>query len=746
MWAHSSNAAGMRHSLADHLRGTAQLAGDFAAAFGASAAGYYLGLVHDAGKASCSWQAGLMDAEETGVRVGIDHKTLGVCLAAGRGLGIAQYALHGHHGGLTSRDYIGQKMKDERAGGGGQRRAEAEVALRPLVPELFDATPVEMPPGFDEPGAREFLVRFLFSCLVDADALDTAAHRRSLPHARLMPAADFGELLARFESRRSELLGPRRRAPADRWRDEVYQACADAASHAPGLYRLAAPTGSGKTLAAAAFALRHAAAHGKARVIVAVPFITITEQNAAVYRRLLDPDDHGGQPVVLEHHSHVDFDSDSARDRWRRLAAENWDAPFVVTTTVQLFESLFGRMPSRMRKVHRLANSVIVLDEVQALPHGLLVPLTDALRLLAARFGTSVVLSSATQPELWELGPLREVPARDIVEHPLPLFRALRHARFEWWLRPRPSLQEVVRRAAGEGGSALVVVNTVKDARAVFAALQADAGRAAEVRHLSAAMCPAHRQQVLAAVRHRLTAGLRVLLVSTPLIEAGVDVDFPVVYRAVAPADSLWQAAGRANREGHLGDRGGRVVVFDPADGGMPGAYRTQVDTALGHFGPGKADPDDIAVLSRYYQDLYRSIGVESRTGRGATIQRNRHALDFLAVADGPQPEAGAGRRNRSLAFRMIDDDSVPVAVPYGDARQQQIVASAITQLRDADTADTRWLRALQPYTVAIRKVTAARPEVAAMLRPIAGDLSEWVGGYDDAGLVVEPSGEEYIA
>ena len=149
------------------------------------------------------------------------------------------------------------------------------------------------------------------------------------------------------------------------------------------------------------------------------------------------------------------------------------------------------------------------------------------------------------------------------------------------------------------------------------------------------------------------------LLVSTQLVEAGVDVDFPVVYRAVAPADSLWQAAGRANREGRLGDGGGRVVVFDPADGGMPGSYRTQVGTTLRHFGPGKPDPDDLATLARYYRDLYRSVGVESRTGRGGTIQRHREALDFLAVADGPEREA-AGSRDRSLAFRMIDDDSVP--------------------------------------------------------------------------------------
>ena len=458
MWAHSVNAAGVRHSLADHLYGTAELAGGFAAAFGARDAGYLLGLAHDAGKASCSWQEGLARAEQTDGRVGVDHKTLGVYLAASRGLGIAQFALHGHHGGLTCRDHIGRTMRQERADGGERRRAEAEAVLRLAVPELFDSTPVPLPPGFDHPAAREFLVRFLFSCLVDADALDTAAHRLGVTRQRLVPAADFSELTARFERRRTELLSRRGRSPADRWRDMVYESCVAAAGGPAGLYRLAAPTGSGKTLATAAFALRHAAVHGKARVIVAVPFITITEQNAGVYRRLLDPGEPGGQPVVLEHHSHVDLDSDSAGERWRRLAAENWDAPFVVTTTVQLFESLFGRRPSRMRKVHRLANSVIVLDEVQALPHGLLVPLADALRLLAGHFGATVVLSSATQPELWSLGPLRDVPARDLVQDPVPLFRAMRHARFEWWLKPHPSLEDVARRAVGEPGSAPVVM------------------------------------------------------------------------------------------------------------------------------------------------------------------------------------------------------------------------------------------------------------------------------------------------
>ena len=184
MWAHSLNAAGVRHSLTDHLYGTAELAGGFAAAFGARDAGYFLGLAHDAGKASCNWQEGLARAEKTGGRVGVDHKTLGVYLADRRGLGIAQFALHGHHGGLTCRDHIGRAMRQERADGGERRRAEAEAALRLVVPELFDSTPVPLPPGFDQPAAREFLVRFLFSCLVDADALDTAHREQRNAHWR----------------------------------------------------------------------------------------------------------------------------------------------------------------------------------------------------------------------------------------------------------------------------------------------------------------------------------------------------------------------------------------------------------------------------------------------------------------------------------------------------------------------------------------------------------------------------------
>jgi CRISPR-associated endonuclease/helicase Cas3 len=746
MWAHSINRWGVRHSLVDHLRGTAELAEGFSSAFGAGDAGRVLGLAHDAGKASCVWQDGLLRVEAAGGRVGLDHKALGVYLTHPR-LPLSQWILHGHHGGLTNRDHIGQRLKGERADDGDARRERASGALRPLLPELFDTSKVVLPAGFETGTDREMLVRFLFSALVDADGLDTAAHRLGLARPQVAAPADMEQLWDRFSSRRAELLAARAGSPVDASREGVYQDCLAAAAGPVGMYRLPAPTGSGKTLAGAAFAVRHAALHGKSRVIVAVPYITITEQNAAVYRSLLDASDPRIDPVVLEHHSSVDLDTPAegmaGRMRWARLAAENWDAPFVVTTTVQLFESLFARRPARMRKVHRLANAVIVLDEEQALPHLLLPPVLDALRVLTQRFGTTVLLASATQPEWWELSPLRDVQAWDVITDPAPLYAALQRVTYQWWTTPKPTLAQVAERA-GSDEQALVVVNTVADARNVATALSDHAGTDSSVFHLSTAMCALHRRDVLDAVRHRLTNRSPVHLVSTQLIEAGVDVDFPVVYRAVAPADSLQQAAGRANREGRLGPRSGRVVIFDPADGGQPPAYRTQVGVMRTHMGPGKADPDNLDALAATYRDLYQALDVEGAEGRAAVIQKNRAALDFLAVTDGPRTHAG-GDRDRALAFRLIDEDTVPIAVPYGSAQQRERVDSLIAALRASDGMDPVALRELQPWTTTLRRATATRPEVAALCRPVVGDLLEWLGPYDQRGLVLESTGQEFI-
>ena len=663
-------------------------------------------------------------------------------MALARGCGPFALAIDGHHGGLGSQDQLAGRLRNL-SEADVERSADAERVVRRLLPELAVTGDVAVPSRwFEDRLIAEMGIRLVFSALCDADFLDTAAHFRGEAKPTVAGDGDFRRLLGRFESGRAELVASRPRSPVDGVRREIYEACVRAAAAGPGLFRLQAPTGSGKTIAAGGFALHHAAQYGSGRVIVALPFLTITEQNAAVYRSLLDD---GDETVVLEHHSQVDLDETS---RWHRLAAENWDAPFVVTTTVRLFEALFGRKPSAMRRVHRLAGAVIVLDEVQALPIRLLVPILDALRTLVSEFGATVLLASATQPDFWRLSPFRDLPATDIVAEPADLAGRLRRVRFRWWPDPQPMLAQVADVAAGRG-QAMVVVNTTAAAQAVFDRWREVAPEGV-ASHLSTRMCPAHRRRVLEGVRARLAAGERVLLVSTQLIEAGVDIDFPVVYRAVAPADSLLQAAGRANREGLLAGLG-EVIIFDPADGGQPPSYRTLTGLTRRRFGGGRAELDGHEAMRAYYGDVYGSLNLDHADHVGQRIQRARRRFDFRTVTDGPAL-AGGVKRDRRLAFRMIDDDSIATVTPKGAGDDEPAVLSLLEQLRSSPVPDRLTLRRLQPYTTTIHRSALRKPGVLALLCPILGEvgapgsLAEWIGRYDDdTGIALDPGLEEFI-
>jgi CRISPR-associated endonuclease/helicase Cas3 len=750
VWAHSVNGAGRRHALSDHLRGTAELAARFAAPFGGDRVAWWLGLLHDAGKASCAWQDGLVRAEANGGRVGTDHKTLGARLAVARRLGKLALAIDGHHGGLGSPPALSDRLRTL-SPADLARNTDAEATLGGLLPELSVTDAVALPASWGDPLVGEMALRLLFSALCDADFLDTAAHFDAAPDPAVRPDTDFGVLCERFEQARGRLLEGRTASAVDPVRGEVYQACLAAARAPSGVFRLAAPTGSGKTLSSAGFALHHAAANGLRRVVVAVPFLTITEQNAAVYRALLDPGHDGGDPVVLEHHSGVDFDAAQRGCRWARLAAENWDAPFVVTTTVRLFESLFGRKPAAMRRVHRLAGAVLVLDEVQALPHRLLVPILDALRTLVAQFGTTVLLASATQPDFWELSPFRDLPATEIMPDPAALVSRLRRVRFEWRTDPSPTLDELADEAA-TADQAMVVVNTTADAARVFHRWRG-AVPGGVAWHLSTRMCPDHRRRVLTSVNDRLHRGAPTLLVSTQLIEAGVDIDFPVVFRALAPADSLLQAAGRANREGNLGTPG-RVVIVDPPDGGAPLAYRTPVGATRVHFGPGKANPDDLVALRDYYRSVYGALNLEHPDHPGQQVQAARRAFDFPAVTDGPLRDTTTQARDREAAFRMILDDGIAVVTPDGakTEAERQHIRELLDQVRTAPRPEMATLRRLQPFVTSVYRSAIRRPGVAALLHPVLGELgapgslAEWIGRYDpDTGIDLDPAIEEFV-
>jgi CRISPR-associated endonuclease/helicase Cas3 len=473
------------------------------------------------------------------------------------------------------------------------------------------------------------------------------------------------------------------------------------------MFRLTVPTGGGKTLSAMGFALRHALVHDLRRVIVAVPYTSITEQTAGVYRAAF-----GHDRAVLEHHSALDpeaVDEQTIDGLWARLAAENWDAPIVVTTTVQLFESLFARSTSKCRKLHRLAGSVIVLDEAQALPSHLLATILDGLRALVASYRVTVVLCTATQPALDDAPGFKGLAGvREIAPDPPRLFAGLRRVDYEL---PQENEAWPWRRAAEEmrpERQALAITNTIADALALFDALDDP-----ESFSLSTLLCGAHRRQVLGEVRRRLRAREACHVVSTQVVEAGVDVDFPLVLRAVGPLDRIVQAAGRCNREGRL--RSGRVVVFRPAEGGVPsGPYKTGTQLSETILGESGADLHDPALYEEYFRRLFGLVNLDEQR-----IQDLRRSLRYEEVA------------NR---FRMIQDDMVDVVVEY-DKRAARLLDS----VRSEKHTSRQTFRALQPYMVSVRSSQLKKYQQRGLIEEVKPGLLRWLGEYDDRrGLVAE--------
>ncbi|WP_151775693.1 CRISPR-associated endonuclease Cas3'' [Streptomyces abyssomicinicus] len=746
LYAHSlSDVTKVRHTLEDHLRGSAALAGRFGEVFGAGELAEYLALVHDVGKGPCAWQEKLRAVEASGGRVGIPHKHAGTVLAEQHTFLACAAVVFGHHGGLPDMERLRRELLRARPGGPEAARVEEAIgAVERVVPEIRRSARIA-PPGWlrDLPKREgqlglELLVRMLFSCVVDADFLDTSAHFAGTK-ALVQEPVDMAGLVERYESRRQLHLAGREPSPrVDSLRQSVYEQACAAASGEPGVYVLHVPTGGAKTLAAGGFALRHAAEHGKRRVVLAVPFISITEQNAAVYRDLLDPEPDSGEPVVvLEHHSAVDLGPEEAgvgvddgtlteeqrdelreRARTARLAAENWDAPFVVTTTVRLFESLFSHRPSQVRRLHNLAGSVLVLDEVQALPDRLLAPILSGLRGLVDHFGATVLLVSATQPSFWQLSPWKGLERKAIVDDPTALFEALRRVEYDWRTGDDVILESIAREAAGHA-QVLTVVGTTRDAARFHRHLEA-ASAEGPVLHLSTRMTAAHRREVIAEIRELLRQGSPVQVVSTSLIEAGVDVDFPRVYRSWAPPESLQQAAGRCNRDGHLED-GGTVVVFDPVDGGRPRSkeYQAALDAGEMYFGPRLAKPDDLEALDSYYRERYAyQQGGDPESGLGAEIQKLRRALDF------PQVDRD---------FQMIDNEHIVPVVVIRREDDREHIEAAVAQLTDRfRSCGPEVLRSLQPHTASLPKREAEEALRSGLAELVTGDLLLWHGAYHE--------------
>ncbi|MCG8350084.1 MAG: CRISPR-associated helicase Cas3' [Chloroflexales bacterium] len=700
------------HMLDEHILNVAAMSRDFAAAFGAEDLAYWLGIWHDLGKCNPAFQDYLKrcvtEPEHRGH--GPDHKAAGAKYAQ-KHMEPLSLLVQGHHGGLKSpteyKNWLAEKEKEH-----GSAIDIALDAARALLPALDPPLPLPLPSTMrTNRHAAEFFLRMLFSTLVDADFLDTEYHFNKNKTALRGSGVTLAELWERLEQQQRQFSGQDQRV-VTRARHAIYEACLAAASLPPGWFRLTVPTGGGKTRSGMAFALRHALEHQLQRIIVAVPFISITEQTADTYRAIFGAGDDDA-PVVLEHHSSAqqtrgEHDEFTPGQQWARLAAENWDAPIVVTTTVQLFQSMFACGTSPCRKLHRLAKSVIILDEAQALPPHLLKPILDGLTQLTTHYGATVVLSTATQPAFEAIPLFQQVQGREIVPEPKQWFDALRRVAYDWRTQQTLSWGEIADLLWAEQ-QVLAIVNTKKDALALLDALNDP-----QALHLSTLLCGAHRRTVIAEVKRRLVAGEPCRLVSTQVVEAGVDLDFPCVVRALGPLDGVIQAAGRCNREGRL-DRG-RVLIVRPAEGSTPkGAYRVGVGITESLLGAGALDVDDPAIPARYFRKLFETVETD-REG----IQKLRAQLNYSDVAK---------------QFRMIDDDTEDVIVFYGSEAEQKAVQGAINTLCHNPALARGILRRLRPYMVSLRTREATRYRQRGLIGELLPDalpsVGIWQGKYD---------------
>jgi len=699
---HLSNVSSLARSLAEQAAPDHRQFHDFAA---------WCGLLHDYGKYTDCFQQMITTGKGR-----CQHAIHGAALAfsgsANDAIGLraphVAFAVAGHHAGMPDRDQLMERSK----------------LAQPEAVRILDRAAADLPdigsllrsptPDLENPGVRfDLLTRMLASCLVDADRLDTAgrtAHGTSL---------DAGRNLQKLLDHIDWLSGQTDDGPVKEARRQVLENCLAAAALPDRLLTLSVPTGGGKTLSAMALALKRASLRPDEyrRVIVVIPYLSIIEQNAEVYARVFGPE------AILEHHSgsfirlaeqnrdHFAVQQE-AEDHYtqpgRKPETENWDAPIVVTTSVRFFESLFSNHPSDLRRIHNIARSIVILDEVQVLPRHLLAPLLAMMRELAADWNCSFVLSTATKPAFersisasakdarWEPGTVRE-----IIDSPAQLHNQLRRVHIDWRIKQPVDWPDLAGWIA-EHTQVLCVVNLRDHATRLFDEI----GSRDSVFHLSTRMCPAHRLAVIAEIRDRLKAGQPCIVISTQLIEAGVDLDFPIAFRALGPLDSIVQVAGRADREGTLTDAlgapGGRLIVFKPVDHRTPPneyAHATGVTEALA--ASRDIQPDDLDAMEAFFERYYGEGDL------GSHLEEMRRFAKFHTLA---------------REFEMISSRTQDVFVPYAAAGKSLIDELYRTgQL----TADLR--HRLQRHVVGLQPWEFKKACESSLITELRADTNVWI-------------------
>jgi len=671
------------HRLEEHLKGTAELAASFSAEFGCREWGRIAGLWHDMGKYSSDFQEMLLASAEAHIETKtgrVNHSTAGAIHAVeklkipGR---IFSYLISGHHAGLPDwqTDTAGRKSLVQRLQ---NTEFVKKLPFSDIPPHIIEQSIPKQ--KFITREGHALWIRMLYSCLVDADFLDTEAFL-DLEKARTRKGyPSLNKLLPLFESYMIDKQAKSEDTTVNRQRAEILRQCILKSAHKPAIFTLTVPTGGGKTLSSMAFALNHAVRpeYKKRRIIYVIPYTSIIEQTAEQFSNIF-------KDAVVEHHSNVDISDESRETARSRLACENWDAPIIVTTSVQFFDSLFANRSSRCRKLHNIVNSVVVLDEVQLLPPEYLNPILHTMKELYQNYNVTFVLSTATQPAF---GMHKSIDfhfeglgkTAEIIENPLSLHESFKRVEVHV---PNdlltPCAWEDLASELTQHSSVLCIVNRRDDCRTLYE-LMPEKGE--NTFHLSALMCGEHRSKVINQMKQRLKDKTPTRVISTQLVEAGVDLDFPVVYRALAGLDSIAQAAGRCNREGLL--ERGRVVVF-----AAPSKFPKDLQQA-GEIGR-RLLTDQVSDLlapdrfAQFFKELYWLKG-DRLDAHGilkdlATDKELR--FSFLSAAQ---------------KFKMIDDELyAPVIVCYGEGER------LIEMLKRMEPE--RWLmRRLQRYIVNLPK------------------------------------------
>lgn len=679
--------------LKDHLTGTAELAGLFAKSFGKEEWGYCEGLLHDIGKYSEEFLQKITE----NLNGMVDHSTAGakVCVEKGGYYSFLSYCIAGHHAGLPN------------TGSSGGDRSTLLGRLKKTVPDYEDyKREIEVPPLKEVPfdpqktTNKDFslsvFIRMLYSCLVDADFLDTESFMKQGKTER-----DAGEPL--------EILYQRLYTYVEKWlentdletvnghRSEILRNCIASADKERGLFRLTVPTGGGKTLASLAFALKHAIEHGMERVIYVVPYTSIIEQNAEVFREIL------GDRNVLENHYNVDYEA-SEEMKPMQLAAENWDKPVIVTTNVQFFESLFSNKSSKCRKLHRIANSVVVFDEAQMLPMNYLTPCLAMMEELMLFYRSSLVLCTATQPALDALF-RKKWDVRELCPRKEEQFRFFERTNFE--MLGKICEEELVECLAQEK-QALCIVNLKGRAQSLYQKLKENGVE--NVYHLSTSMYSKHRKRVLAKVRENLIwrdendkeNRKPCILIATSLVEAGVDLDFQTVYRQMAGIDSIIQAAGRCNREGKRTAEESKVYIFSLAEKEYMPGQTMQMDVARSLIGR-KMELSNPETVEQYFREMYH-------------FRRNQ--LDQKKIMD----EFKRGTYNFDTVakeFKLIDTNTVTVLIP-----KEEEARELLSEVRYKGYTKSL-MREVGQYSVNVYENTFKKLYGAGMVRAVSEDITD---------------------